>query len=732
MLIAGGTQLQAQSSTQRRADKYYDRLAYAQALPLYEKLQKSSSADVKTMKRLGDCYRNLGQWGKAEDIYGRLANGSGPDAETLYNYAQALRMNGKYPESLQWMEKFHAAQSADSRGAQYVEKKDFIDKITNQPSYFSLQLVGNNSNEADFGACFYKKSVVFASGRHQSFGPSHYHSWNNDPFLDLFVADRSASGQLDNTKLFSRKTNTRYHEGPACFTPDGNTMYFTRNNYFNRKYGKDKKGVNNLKIFRAKNVSGSWVEENLSINSDEFSVGHPALSPDGKYLYFASDMPGSVGETDIFRVSLGADGKLGTPENLGKEINTEGKEMFPFVDGNGNLFFASNGQLSLGGLDNFYAPPAAGSFGKVQNLGYPVNSQWDDFALILDTAGKGYLSSNRQGGKGDDDLYSIQLIRPLKVTYIVKGMAKEKTTKDVLANTYVTLKDAQGNPLQTVTTGADGSYQFEVELGKDYTILGTQEKYFDGTTPFNTSELGEKTEMERDVTLEKDPGLSLYTLITEKATKKPLQGVKLLIIDNITGKEVTNMLTPTSGDFRKPLSDKKVGERISYQIKLEKQGYLAKTVTFNSSITKAGEIKVHESMDLSMDKIDVGTDIGKIIDIKPIYFDLGKFKIRPDAATELDKIVKVMQDNPNMVIELGSHTDCRSSAASNMTLSSKRAKASADYIISKGIDKSRIYGKGYGETKLFNGCACEGAVKSTCSEEEHQKNRRTEFVIVKM
>jgi outer membrane protein OmpA-like peptidoglycan-associated protein len=205
-----------------------------------------------------------------------------------------------------------------------------------------------------------------------------------------------------------------------------------------------------------------------------------------------------------------------------------------------------------------------------------------------------------------------------------------------------------------------------------------------------------------------------------------LQGVKIKITDNFTGK--TDSTLSPDGNFRLPITGKTIGGRLSYNISFEKSGYLTRSVTYNAPIEKEGEIKVAETLD----PISVGLDLAKIIDIKPIYFDLGKSVIRPDAAIELDKIVKVMNENPNMIVELGSHTDCRGTAASNMSLSDKRAKASAEYIKKRITNPERIYGKGFGESQLSNDCQCEGAVKSTCPEDVHQKNRRTEFKIVKM
>lgn len=729
------TLVSAQGTAMKRANKYYDRFAYSRAASIYEKVAAKSGTEEQTMRRLGDCYVKIGQWGKAEQWYAKIINGTNVDAELCYNYAQALRGNGKYAESLVWMEKFSVMQSADSRGKEYATSKNFIEAIEKEKPYFDIRNLDINSNEADFGTSFNNGKIVFSSARHESSGVKTFHTWNGRPFLDMYVADRDATnGNLNNASTINKKMNTKYHEGPACFSADGNTMYFTRNNYFQKKFGKDAKGVNNLKLFRAIKKDGAWSEENLAINSDNYSTGHPALSADGKWLYFVSDMPGGKGGTDIYRMEIGGDGSLGVPQNLGDVINTEGNEMFPFVDADGNLFFASNGHVGLGGLDVFYAASdKKGGYSKIINAGKPVNTQWDDFALVLDAEGKnGYISSNREGGKGDDDIYAVTMLRPMKPSFIIKGIAKDKNGGTPLPGAVVTLNDKEGKPVGSVTAGPNGEYSFEVDPAKEYALAGTKEKYFDGKNPFNTNELGEKTEMIRDLELEKDPGLSLVGLVTDKQTKAALEGVKVTVVDNMSGQQFLDLSTPAGGDFKKGITGKKIGDRLSYQIKLDKEGYLGKTVVFNAEITKEGEIKVHEALDLTLDKIQVGADLAKIIDIKPIYFDLGKYNIRKDAAIELDKIVKVMTENPGMVIELGSHTDCRSSIASNEKLSDNRAKSSAAYIVSKGIDKTRIYGKGYGESKLINGCACEGAVKSTCSEAEHQANRRTEFIIVKM
>jgi len=454
---------------------------------------------------------------------------------------------------------------------------------------------------------------------------------------------------------------------------------------------KDQKGIQNLQLFRATVDSlGNWNDEEvLPFNSKEYSVGHPTISADGKTLYFVSDMPGGFGGADLYKAAINGDGTFGKAENLGTEFNTEGQEMFPWINGIGELFFASNGHIGLGGLDVFVMTiNKNGAFDKLQNVGKPVNSQHDDFAFTMNKDNiTGYFSSNRTDGKGDDDIYSYLLTKPFQKQLIVEGIVKDETTGAILSLATVKLINALGEVIAIVISDSTGAFQFEVEPDEDYTISASNvDRYNENQRSVSTKNLDpEITEINGDVALLKIPDLSLYCLVTDANSALPLEGVKITVTSNDTKNEIINLL-----------------------------------------------INVHETLDLTMDKIDLGLDLASILDINPIYFDLGKYAIRPDAALELNKIVTVMNENPAMEIELGSHTDCRGSIASNEKLSDNRAKASANYIKERITNPERINGKGYGETQLKVDCPCEGTVKSTCSEDEHQKNRRTEFVIIKM
>lgn len=723
-LLAAG-ELTAQEGKVKKGDLAFASYDFPKAIGFYE---QSGSSESTVSRKLADSYRFTGNTAKAEENYKKIIDAGKAEAADYYFYSEMLRSNGKYDDAAKWMDKFHEVDGSDYRGMAYTQNKGYEAKLKSEQDRFTVRLLDINTDAQEFGPAYFGNKVVFASTRTNMTPVSRIYPWNNKPYLNIYEAD-AKDNQLASPKQFRKDINRKYHEGPASFNADGTFMAYTRNNYDE----KSSQGVRNLQIFFSTLKDGKWSDGvSFTCNSKEYSVGHPSLSADGQTLYFASDMPGGLGGTDLYRCTRSTDGSWSKPENLGAGINTEGNEMFPFIHPDGFLFFSSDGLVGLGGLDVFVTKLTDGKAGKVLNAGYPVNDRFDDFAFIIDKDMKnGYFSSNRPG-KGDDDIYAVTMAKPFRFNKIIKGVTKDKRSGDILAGANVSLYDSEGKVIATAPSDAQGNFTFEADPELDYSLDGKKEKYFDAKTTASTKNMGDKDEVFATLLLEKDPGLSLYALVTDKSSKQPLEGVKMVIIDNITGKEVTSFSTTASGDFRKPLDDKHIGDRVSYQIKLDKDGYLGKSVTFNASIDKEGEIRVHEALDLTMDKITVGADLAKIININPIYFDLSKWNIRKDAAIELDKIVKVMKENPGMIIELGSHTDCRSSAQSNMILSDKRAKSSAAYIISKGIDKSRISGKGYGETKPINKCECEGTRVVPCTEEEHQQNRRTEFIIVKM
>jgi outer membrane protein OmpA-like peptidoglycan-associated protein/tetratricopeptide (TPR) repeat protein len=713
-------QIAAQKNSKEiKGDKYYSFYSFDKAI---EKYTQSDDLTIEGQRKLANSYFNSENTTKSEEVYAKYINQTGITSEDIYNYASVLRTNGKYEESNKWMDKFKEMNPNDLRAKNYAASNDKLTNLLKDEGRYKIDHLNINSNQQDFGTSFYNDKIVFASSRSGLGTVKRDYNWDNKPFLNLYVAD-VASGQLKNPTNLNKKINKKLHEGPASFANSGSLMAFTKNNY----EGKSKDGIVKLQIFFSELKDGKWnKEEPFKLNNSEYSVGHPFLLPDGKSMFFSSDMPGGFGGVDLYLITKGDSGAWGKPENLGNKINTEGDEMFPFYEANSEiLFFASNGHLGLGGLDIFLSTLS----GKVMNAGAPLNTQSDDFALIVDDKmRKGYFSSNRKGGNGDDDIYAFELLKPFAFGKTIKGVAKDKSGT-ILSGTIVKLLDEGGKEVGTITTLEDGGYSFPIENDGNYSLKGNKETYFEGANKAST--LGKEDVVIADVILEKDPGLSLYCIVTDKLSKVPLEGVKVKLVNTSNGNEEM-YTTPIAGDFRKSLLENKLNDKINYSLVFEKEGYLAKTVTYNKLLDKVGQYNIHQDLDISLDKIEIGTDLAKIIDINPIYFDLGKYNIRKDASVELEKIIKVMNENPNMIIELGSHTDCRSSIAFNEKLSDNRAKASAKYIKAKITNPERISGKGYGESKLVNDCACEGSIKSNCSEEDHQKNRRTEFIIVKL
>jgi outer membrane protein OmpA-like peptidoglycan-associated protein/tetratricopeptide (TPR) repeat protein len=715
-LITTTLYLSAQTGKIKKGDKYFSEYSYNKAIEKYESLtQKTTEVN----RNLAESYARIGDTEQAEFYYAEVVKAEDKNPKDIYRYSSILSMNGKHAESGKWMKKYAFIASSDSRANQYNANPDYYNLLKKDHEKFSIQNVAANSVQEDFGPSYYKDKVVFASSREGTVSIKRTWNGNELPFIDIYVATPNEENELTEIEQFHKKINKKYHEGPVSFNKDGNFMVFTRNNY----KGRSEDGIVNLQLFSSKFVDQKWQKEQaLPYNNNEYSVGHASLTSDGKTMYFASDMPGGKGGVDIYKTTIAEDGSWGEAQNLGDKINTEGNEMFPFIHADGELlFFASDGHLGLGGLDLFTVQLKENKFGKIENLGIPVNSTKDDFSLILDQEMKtGYFASNRTEGKGDDDIYSFKVLKPFSFGKTIKGIAKD-TKGNILADSKIVLYDNDGNEIETVTTTENGAYLFSVDPDKEFNLKGNKEKYFEASNTAST-----KTDDDvviADLILEKDPGLSLYAIVTDNKNKKPLEGVKLTIVDNMTG-EKEEYITTVSGDYRRPLADKKLNDRGSYNLLLEKDGYFSKTITYNTEFTKPGQYNVHGKLDLGLDH-EV-KDLAKLIEINPINFDYNKYKIRPDAAKELDKIVEIMNKYQGMIIELGSHTDSRGSDAYNRKLSDKRAKASAAYIKKLITDPKRIYGKGYGEAKIINKCV--NGVK--CSEEEHEKNRRTEFKVI--
>lgn len=626
----------AQERKLNKADKKYDSYAFVNAIEIYEEVAEEGYKSKELFEKLGNAYYFKADLINASKWYGELFNlGEEVAPEYYFRYAQALKAEKRYAESDEKMKEFNRLTGSDIRGTEFINTRNYLDQIAEQSGRFRIENLGVNSPYSDFAPSFYlENNLVFSSARDTGVAQRYKHKWNARPFLDLYGAEVAENGSLANVDKFSGKLNTRYHESTTAFTKDGKTMYFTRNNYYKGKYKKDKKGINKLKIFRATRGENGWENiEELPFNSDLYSVAHPALSVDEKKLYFASDMPGTVGQSDLYVVDINDDGTFGEPKNLGKGINTEARENFPFISQDNELYFSSDGHVGLGGLDIFVMR-LDDAEQIIYNIGEPVNSSVDDFSFIINTkTKKGYFASNRDGGQGDDDIYSFLEIKPIQWSceQEIVGVTKDTKSNEILTGAEVRLFDKDNTQLEVSYTDNQGKFRFK-------TVLECNEIYF------------------------------------VRASKQDYNSAEVM------------MPKVEAAGIR------------STVLLLEKE-----EIPFK-----------------------VGDDLAKILDIPIIYFDFDKSNIRPDAATELEKVVAVMKKYPTLKIDVRSHTDSRGGDAYNKKLSQRRNKSTKEYIISRGIDASRIIGDGYGEERLVNKCS--NGVK--CTEEEHQLNRRSEFIVI--
>jgi outer membrane protein OmpA-like peptidoglycan-associated protein/tetratricopeptide (TPR) repeat protein len=721
----------AQQNVLRRAEQKYALLSYSSAIPLYEKVVSSEMNSPLIEAKLAHSYYETGNLSAAELFFVKAFQ-KDPSLASDYSlqYADVLKQLGKYKESDRLVEAFHNQTKSTLIGNYYKANQNYLESIRNNTGYFTVSTVSFNSEHADFGAYFNPNNQGLYLISARSNDPVKWtYTWNNSSFLDTYVIQK---GQKEKVKRLHRKINTKFHEGPLCFS--NNKVYFTRNNIDKGKMRRDMNNIQNLMLFVADvNVKGKWSNiQKVNINNKEYSIGHPTVSVDGQTLYFVSDMPGGFGGPDIYKAEIKANGDLGNPVNLGNKINTEGKEMFPWISPAGQLFFSSTGFAGLGGLDIFVADlDNQGNVKAIQHCGPEINSPADDFGLSFLPDGKnGYFSSNRAGGKGDDDIYSFQQLKPFLFAVRIKGLVTDQNSSNPLSNSIVSLFDMYGNLIQQVKTDMQGNYEFQVEPGMSYELKFEGQDYI--SKSISSPEGLNTGDIRIDAQLEKKPAFGILCVVMESISKSPLTNVTITIKDRNTGKTLVDTRTDEKGSIEKALENVNIGSTLKLDVSLSKEGFLSKNQSVELTIKTPGMIKLHELLDVNMGKVDVGIDLSSLIEIKPIYFDLGKFTIRKDAAIELDKIVKIMNENPTMEIELGSHTDCRGSFSSNSTLSDNRAKASADYIKKRISNPNRIYGKGYGESKLKIDCPCEGTIKSSCSEDDHQQNRRTEFIIMKM
>lgn len=495
LFITATAGLQAQNDKTEKADKLYDQLRYVEAAKQYEKLIQNGERTQHVYTQLGNAYYYNSEFKNASTNYERAVK-SNPDKETLYRYAQSLKAIENYDLSNSVMNQFANVAPGDDRAKAFKSNPNYIVDIKSKTPRFETKGMDVNGEASDFAAVRIGDKIYFSSARNNS--RSNY-GWNKEPYLDIYEATISDAGNAGTATLLNGDVNTKYHEGTLDITPDGKYMFFTRVDYFNGDYEKAADGQSKLNIYRALSAGGDWRDvTTTTLDNKEYGVGHPSITKDGNTIYFASEAPGGYGGTDIYKATL-KNGEIGTPVNLGAGINTSGNDSFPWITDSGVLYFSSNGHLGLGGLDVFKATPSGSGFNKVENLGSPINSSLDDFAFTYnEAAAKGYVSSNRKGGKGGDDIYAVNEIEVCEVAVTVKAISSK--TGLPIPGAILSLQSTNNMSKPAAMANEKGEATFITDCDVAVTARGAKDGYESGETTTTVAQA--KTAM---ITVTMDP-----------------------------------------------------------------------------------------------------------------------------------------------------------------------------------------------------------------------------------
>jgi len=689
------------------ANYRYRTLDYSNAIPLLEYLYQKDSSRLDVVQKLAISHRLLNNIAPATYYYGRLSE-MHTSTEVSFRYASLLLATKQYDSLQNFLSSPRIISNKDDRLETLRQQAPIVPSLLlDENPYVSIDHLAFNDTASAFGPMLWGNTLVFAASQPKDGWIKRRHSWTDRAYVNTFVSGRDQ--QFSQYQRFKKLPRHRYNVGPASFAYAGDSsLYYTINNRRKQK----KTGYNQLQITTAhwSTKKQKWIKpETFHFNLPDYSTAHPNISPDGQMLWFSSNRPGGYGGMDLYSCRRKADGKWSDPQNAGPTVNSSSDELFPFFAHDQKLYFSSNGWGSLGGLDVFELE-LNDSIALPFNLGVPINSAFDDFALIVQPGqAKGYFSSNRENAGMDDDIFAFIGFKPRKLPvqlYIIDSL-----TRAVISQVQLRLHpDSASRLLET------GQLSLALLPNQTYFFQATAPNYKATKKQFT---LGKKDSVVYMEMVEQIRACIVQGTISDKITTTTIDSALFVITNKTKGDTVFQWITSTNGFYRYiSLPSNQI-----FVLSVTKNGYFVQNTLLKTSQCKATKAVVYDYLrDFALEPII----IGKAFKIDNIYFDLSKWNIRKDAAKELDKIVKILEDNPEIIIELSSHTDARGNDASNELLSDRRAKSSVAYIISKGIASNRITAKGYGESRLVNRCG--NNVK--CSEKEHQENRRTEFQVV--
>jgi outer membrane protein OmpA-like peptidoglycan-associated protein/tetratricopeptide (TPR) repeat protein len=702
----------SQNSRLVKADELYNRYAYAEAIDEYEAILKKNPDLTAAKISLADCYRLTGASDKAEYWYLQVVNSKEAKPEHKFYYGQALMNNKEYDLAKVWLEEYQKVKPDDKRVMYALKSIEHLPEYFRDSASYQVRKLNLNSPNADFSPVLYNDGIVFASSRESKLIGQKKHEWTGQPFLNLYYSQRKGNLYTD-PEIFASNVQVKYNDGPVCFNKKGDEIYITRNNADRQGLLKSDDKVIRLKIFYSKKINDRWTEPvPFQYNDKSYSCAHASLSPDGNKLYFSSDKPGGYGGMDIYVCEKDTAG-WGAPRNLGEKVNTQGNELFPYEHDDGTFVFSSNGRDGLGGLDVYWCRiKDNGIQTDAKNLGSPVNSSEDDFGVVFDNAGFGYLSSNREFKNTNDEIYLW------RKTIKLKGVVVEKANGKPIAGARVVLKSPDRVNIEQ-SSKEDGTFEFPLAFGTEYTVEAGKDSWSVDKAEVSTVNIFPVEDFNVKLQLEKGQPKRTYQLIVnviDKETRQPIKGASIGLDET----DKTLGYTEEKGRWKQPLIPNTTLHMI-----ITKPGYQPKVIYMSN----AGQEK-EKDYEFTVE-LRKGNDIGPYDRwYKIVYFDFDKSDIRdPDGTKIMLEVVQFLKDHPDARLLMNSYCDARGTAQYNMKLSKRRAEGATQFLAEHGIDRKMVEKMEWGgESMLINKCA-DG---SLCSELDHQLNRRTEIRVIRV
>jgi outer membrane protein OmpA-like peptidoglycan-associated protein/tetratricopeptide (TPR) repeat protein len=687
-------------SNNYKGDEMFVNLYYKEAIKYYRLALKKNESSETIKLKIARSYNLINDYESSVAWYQQVLNDSISAGKPIdqYHYAEALLSNGQADEAAVWFKKFYMSAPTDSRSYRKFESVGTVNNLYSDSSLMSISQIPINTEFDEMAAIKYQQGYIFLSSRKSNDWVDNDFMRDEDP-LNLYYVKYSPVSGWQEVKSFDKAINSPYHEGPVAFYSNQDKLILTRSNTVDNKAVRSKDGTTRLQLYEVSKKDGAWSKAKpLPFNNLEYSYAHPSLSAGNDTLYFASDMAGGYGGADIY-MSVWQEDKWGDPQNLGFMINTEGDEMYPYIIED-RLFFSSNGLVGLGGLDNYKAYMSTGKTQLVVNLGYPINSPQDDFAYYLDkNTLTGTLSSTRLGGMGEADIYLFNY-----EAQELFGKVTDELGEAVIFGALVKLLQ-DGVVIDSIYTNEEGLFSFYLPLTADFQLEVSKDGHF-ASLPVKVASREAVVDMDTvKISLHKQD-LFAEGRILNNETQQLMRDVRVVIY-NTTDSEIDTIFTDANGTYSFVLvPDKK------YSIYAGKSGFLVRGVDINTLKISRGAILNDIVLELEYSKKSV------------INFDYNKYNLKPEAIAILKRTVKAMKNSQNQLV-ISAYADARGTIEYNQELSDKRAKAVMDYFLAKGVAKSRITARGFGETLLLNRCI-DGV---DCEEVEHSKNRRAEIKI---